>query len=50
MPLFTYNCKECCKLFEVMVKLKDIDKNEPKCPYCEKKLEKLMDAPMFVIR
>ena len=50
MPLFTYNCKECGKLFEIIVKLDDIGKNEPECPYCGEKLEKLMDAPMFVIR
>lgn len=49
MPLYTYHCKDCAKLFELIVKLEDVDK-EIKCPSCGKTLKKQMDAPYFVMR
>jgi len=49
MPLYTYTCKECLKYYELLVKLKDADK-EIKCPHCDKPLKKQMDAPYFTIK
>jgi len=47
--LYTYHCVDCAKIYEIMVKLKDYDK-EIKCPHCKKPLKKQMDAPYFTIK
>lgn len=49
MPLFEYTCIKCKKQYEVLVKLKDLDKM-PDCPHCGNKLKKIMSAPMFIIK
>ena len=49
MPLYTYSCKHCLRIFELIVKLKDCEK-EIKCPHCGEPLKKQMDAPYFVMR
>jgi putative FmdB family regulatory protein len=46
VPLYDYHCKKCEKIFEIMVKLDKSDK-EIECPYCKKKLTKLMSPVSF---
>jgi putative FmdB family regulatory protein len=49
MPLLDFECEECKKHYEIIVKLSFIDKI-PECPKCGKKLTKIMTSPMFIIR
>jgi len=46
MPLYTYSCKNCEKLWELLVKLADFDK-EIECPKCGKKLNRLVAPVSF---
>jgi putative FmdB family regulatory protein len=48
MPMYQYICKDCKKYFEIIIKLRDVDK-VPKCPHCGKELTFQMSAPMFRI-
>lgn len=41
MPLYVFRCKHCEKLWELLIKLKDFDK-EVECPECGEKLTRLM--------
>ena len=46
MPLYTFTCEKCQKVYEVLVPLKDYG-NVVKCPHCKKKLEmKIM--PVYI--
>lgn len=36
MPLYDYKCNKCQTIFDVLLKLKDIDK-EMNCPECDSK-------------
>ena len=46
MPLYTFICEKCRKIYEVLVPLKDYG-NVVKCPHCKKKLEmKIM--PVYI--
>ena len=49
MPLYTYACYSCNKVYEVQVKLADYDKTV-KCPHCGKELERHIDPVTFVLR
>lgn len=42
--MFDYFCKECMKVFEVLVKLDKLDE-EIKCPHCKTAIKKLLSAP-----
>jgi putative FmdB family regulatory protein len=44
MPMFDFFCKECMKVFEVTVKLANLD-DDVICPYCSGKIRKLVSAP-----
>jgi putative FmdB family regulatory protein len=46
VPLYSFVCDKCRKYFEAIVPLKDYDKDVP-CPYCKKKLKKLMNPVSF---
>lgn len=48
MPLYLFECKKCNKLWELLIKLKDFDK-EVKCPECNKKLKRLVCPIPFKI-
>lgn len=41
MPLYVFRCKHCEKLWELLIKLNDFDK-EVLCPECGQKLQRLM--------
>ena len=41
MPLYVFRCKHCEKLWELLIKLNDFDK-EVLCPECGQKLHRLM--------
>ena len=41
MPLYLYQCKKCNKLWELLIKLIDFDK-EVKCPDCGETLKRLV--------
>lgn len=47
MPLYSYHCKKCQKIFEAIIKLEDANKKID-CPYCvpKRKLKKIM-TPVF---
>lgn len=47
--MYVYHCKDCNKLFEALVKLKDFD-NIVRCPECREEMKRCMSAPYFVIR
>ena len=49
LPLYTYWCKKCEKLYEVMIKLKDYG-TEVKCPHCKKETEKIITPVRFSIK
>lgn len=49
LPLYTYWCKKCEKLYEVMIKLKDYG-TEVKCPHCKKTTEKIITPVRFSIK
>jgi putative FmdB family regulatory protein len=38
MPMYAMYCLKCMKMYEVMKKLADFDK-ETKCPHCSKPLQ-----------
>ena len=46
MPLYNFICKYCEKYFEAIIPLKDYGK-DVKCPYCKKKLTKLINPVSF---
>ena len=46
MPLYDYCCDKCQKRFEIIVPLKDVDKEIP-CKYCDKPLKKIMSPVSF---
>lgn len=48
MPLYVYLCKDCNKLFELIVKLADSDK-PIKCKYCENEMQKIMTPVSFKV-
>lgn len=52
MPLYEYFCGECCKQYEVIIKLDDLEKTKDavECPHCKKRLIRLVTAPFFVVR
>ncbi|MCK4328781.1 zinc ribbon domain-containing protein [candidate division WOR-3 bacterium] len=47
MPLQDYHCKQCNKIFEIIVPLSKNDK-EIKCPYCKQTLRKRISAPKII--
>lgn len=47
--LYTYHCKKCAKIYELLVKLENY-KKDIKCPHCGEVLKKQMDAPYFTIK
>lgn len=49
MPLYSFHCKKCKKILEALIKIDDLDK-EVKCPYCKKKLDKIISPVYFKIR
>jgi putative FmdB family regulatory protein len=48
MPLYTYHCKECVKIYELLIKLEDYDEIVV-CPECGKVMDKLITPVMFKI-
>jgi putative FmdB family regulatory protein len=47
MPTYDYKCKECGKVFEVLHRFSDYDK-EIKCPNCgSDKTERIFSAPQI---
>jgi putative FmdB family regulatory protein len=34
MPLYEYQCKECGRIFNIRLTIKEHDKKRPKCPKC----------------
>jgi putative FmdB family regulatory protein len=46
MPLYVYSCKECEKIYEVIVSLDRYDK-KIKCPHCKRMLLKLF-TPCYI--
>jgi putative FmdB family regulatory protein len=46
MPLYSYICTKCNKYFEILIPLKDYDK-DILCKYCSKKLKKKITSVMF---
>ena len=49
MPLYTFVCKECEKIYEVIVPLKDYG-TKVKCPHCKKKLEMKIMPVYFTVK
>lgn len=47
MPLYEYYCTECEKIYEIIVKLRAIDK-KIKCPHCKKGLKKRISPPKTI--
>lgn len=47
MPIYEYKCEKCDQIYELFLKLKDIDK-EQACSVCGNKLEKLISSSNFV--
>jgi len=43
VPLYTYYCIDCEKIYEIIIKLKDCDKKVD-CPHCGKELKKHITA------
>ena len=48
MPLYLYSCKNCERLWELLVKLADFDK-EIECPKCGGKVKRLMTPVRFSV-
>lgn len=48
MPIYLWSCVKCEKLWELMVKLKDFDK-EIECPECGEKMKRLVTPVRFKI-
>lgn len=48
MPLYVKWCKNCEKVYEVIIPLKDYDK-KVKCPHCKKTLGKIMTPVCFKV-
>lgn len=46
--IYTYECEECAKRYEIDMKLKDIGQKIP-CPHCKKKLTKILTPVYFRI-
>lgn len=47
MPLQDYHCKNCAKIYEIIVPLAENDK-KIKCPECKKVLKKLLSPPKTI--
>lgn len=45
MPLYTFYCKDCEKMIEAIVALKDFDEKHT-CPHCKGELKMIM-TPVF---
>lgn len=48
MPLYVFSCKECNKIYELLIKLADYDEVVV-CPECGKVMMKLITPVMFKI-
>jgi len=48
VPLYVLSCKKCEKLWELLIKLNDFDK-DVECPECGEKLNRLMTPVQFKI-
>jgi len=48
LPIYVFECKKCVKLWELLIKLDDFDK-EVECPDCKEKLKRLMCPVPFKI-
>ncbi len=48
MPLYIFSCKKCERLWELLVKLADFDK-EIECPECGEKVQRLMTPVRFSV-
>ena len=49
MPLYTYLCKKCAKIYEVIVPLKKAE-DDIKCPHCNTVVEKKIMPVYFRIK
>jgi len=49
MPMHDYTCDKCKKRFEIIVPLKDNDKEIP-CKYCGRPLKKQLSVVSFTIK
>lgn len=47
--LYAFHCKECKKVYEVILPLKQYDK-KVKCPYCKKRLNKIITPVLFKVK
>lgn len=47
MPIYDYYCVHCAKVYEIIIKLADIDE-KVKCPYCKKELKKRISPPKVI--
>ena len=48
MPLYTFHCEGCNKIYELLIKLKDYDEIVI-CPECGKIMTKLITPVMFKV-
>jgi putative FmdB family regulatory protein len=48
MPLYTFYCKECEKVFEAQIMLKDYEKIVP-CKYCGQPLKRVITGVRFKV-
>ena len=48
VPLYLFSCKKCEKLWELLVRLDDYDK-DIECPECGEKLKRLVTPVVFKV-
>ena len=48
MPLYLLSCKKCEKLWELIIRLSDYDK-DVECPECGEKLKRLVTPVVFKV-
>lgn len=49
MPTYDYECKECEHVFEVFMRISDLDDVNPKCPKCKSECGRLVSGGTGII-